>query len=52
MAVGCAFKPLPSGSLEDSRIRGVEDSSVTKESIIKKTYTSKNLPSPLFAKEG
>ena len=25
---------------------------VIKESIIKKTYTSENLPSPLFAKEG
>jgi len=24
----------------------------TKESIIKKTYGSENLPSPLFAKEG
>jgi hypothetical protein len=24
----------------------------TKESIIKKTYASGNLPSPLFAKEG
>jgi len=24
----------------------------TKESIIKKTYASENLPSPLFAKEG
>jgi len=26
--------------------------SFTKESIIKKTYASENLPSPLFAKEG
>jgi len=25
---------------------------VTKESIIKKTYASENLPSPLFTKEG
>jgi len=24
----------------------------TKESMIKKTYASENLPSPLFAKEG
>jgi len=28
------------------------DQRLTKESIIKKTYVSENLPSPLFAKEG
>jgi hypothetical protein len=26
--------------------------SITKESIIEKTYSSENLPSPLFSKEG
>jgi hypothetical protein len=29
-----------------------KDRRITKESIIKKTYASENLPSPLFAKEG
>jgi len=30
----------------------LDEREVTKESIIKDTYASGNLPSPLFAKEG
>jgi hypothetical protein len=33
-------------------MQNIKPSALTKESIIKKTYASGNLPSPLFAKEG
>jgi len=41
-----------SWQIADGRWSIIRRLAITKESIIKNTYASENLPSPLFAKEG